>query len=642
MKKKSLILIFLIALFVFPGFCLSQSSNKNSIRLFKKAKTAYISHENEKAEKLLKKIIKNDSVFIEAWLLLGDIYLDSKKTDDAIKAYQKAIAIDAGFFPGACMIVGNIDYSNGKFEKAIKNFIKFLSLENISEQEKVLAENKLGKAQFALHLFTHPVLFDPQNLGDSINTEFDEYINSFSISESELFFTKKIPSRNFTKERPVFDEKLCYSNKTDSIWNKAEKFENFSDNIGNFVALCLSPDGRYLFFSGCHLNDGFGSCDLYYSKKSGSKWEQPINLGNTVNSSAWESQPSFSSDGKTLYFASNRKGGKGSSDIWKTEIKNGTWSKPVNLGDSINTEKEEMSPFIHFDNQTLYFSSKGHPGMGEADLFVSRKNEYGKWQKPKNLGYPINTIFDEINIIINSKGNKAYISSDLPGGKGKFDIYQFDFYEEVRPENVSYIKGVVFDDETQKPLEANFELIELSKSETVVNSFSDPENGEFLVVLPTGKQYALNVSKENYLFYSDHFQLSDENLSLEPIVKNIPLKPIKAEAAIVLKNIFYETDKYQLKETSKAELEKLIDFLKNNKNVRIEISGHTDNSGTVKHNQTLSEKRAKSVYNYLIENEINKYRLESQGYGSSKPVDTNKTKEGKANNRRTEVKVVGC
>ncbi len=642
MKTKSLILIFLIALLIFPDFGFSQSSNKNSTKLFKKAKTAYISNDTEKAEKLLQRIIKKDSVFIEAWLLLGDIYLDSKKTDDAILAYEKAIAIDPKFFPGACQIVGDIEYSNGRFEKAIEYFKTFLSLENISERARILVEAKLEKAQFALHLFTHPVPFDPQNLGDSINTEFDEYINSFSISESELFFTKKQPSKNFTKERPVFDEKLCYSNKTDSIWNKAEKFENFSDNNENFVALCLSPDGRYLFFSGCYLNDGFGSCDLYYSKKSGNNWEQPVNLGNTVNSSAWESQPSFSSDGKTLYFASNRKGGKGSSDIWKTEIKNGFWEKPVNLGDSINTKKAEMSPFIHFDNQTLYFSSKGHPGMGEADLFVSRKDENGKWQKPKNLGYPINTIFDEINIFINSGGNKAYISSDLPGGKGKFDIYEFDFYEEVRPENVSYIKGVVFDDETKIPLEANFELIELSKSETVVNSFSDPENGEFLVVLPTGKQYALNISKENYLFYSDHFQLSDENLSLEPIVKNIPLKPINTGATIVLKNIFYETDKYQLKETSKAELKKLIDFLKNNKKVRIEISGHTDNSGTVKHNQTLSEKRAKSVYNYLTKNGINKNRLESKGYGSSKPVDTNQTEEGKANNRRTEIKVAGC
>ena len=641
MKKKYLIIIFIIALIVFPNFGFSQISNNKNARHFAKAKTAYISNDTEKAKKLLKKIIKKDSVFVEAWLLLGDIYLDTKNTDEAVIAYEKAISIDAGFFPSACRIVGDIEYSNGRFEKAIENFETFLSLENISPQAKNSVQVKLKKSQFAQYLFSHPVQFNPVNFGDSINTEFDEYINSFSINESELFFTKKQPSKNYTKEHPVFDEKICYSNKTDSIWNKAKIFDKFSVESGSIGALCLSPDLRYLFFSGCHLNDGFGSCDLYYSKKSGDGWQKPVNLGNFVNSNSWESQPCFSSDGKTLYFASNRTGGKGSSDIWKTEIINDKWSKPVNLGDSINTKKAEMSPFIHFDNQTLYFSSKGHPGMGKADLFVSRKDENGNWQKPKNLGYPINTIFDEINIVINANGKTAYISSDLPGGKGKFDIYQFDFYEEVRSKKVSYIKGVVFDYETKKPLEANFELIELSKSEIVVNSFSDPENGKFLVVLPTGKQYALNVSKSNYLFYSDHFQLSDEYFSLEPIVKNIPLKPIKAGATIVLKNIFYKTDKYLLKKTSKTELNILIEFLNLNKNVKLEISGHTDNTGSKEHNITLSKNRAKSVYDYLIENGINADRLESTGFGYSKPVDTNQTEEGKANNRRTEIKVLG-
>ena len=594
------------------------------------------------SKKYLNKIIKKDSVYVEAWLLLGDIYLDLKKPDDAVIAYKKAISVNAGFFPGAFIIVGDIKYSNSEFEKSTEYYEKFLSLENISDQAKKSVQEKLKTSRFAQYLFSHPVPFKPENLGDSINTEFEEYINSFSINESELFFTKKQPSINYTKEHPVFDEKLCYSKKTENTWKKAQIFEEFSVETGSIGALCLSPDGRYLFFSGCHLPDGYGSCDIYYSKKSEDKWKNPVNLGNVVNTKSWESQPCFSSDGKTLYFASNRPGGKGSSDIWKTEVINGKWSKPVNLGDSINTKKAEMSPFIHFDNRTLYFSSKGHPGMGGADLFVSRKDEKGKWQKPKNLGFPINTIFDEINIFVNADGQTAYISSDLPGGKGKFDIYKFDFYEEAQPQKVSYLKGMVYDDETKKPLEANFELIELSKSETVVNSISDPVNGEFLVVLPTGKQYALNVSKENYLFYSDNFQLSDRNESLEAIEKNIPLKPIKHGANIVLKNIFYETDMYQLKETSKTELKKLIEFLNLNKNVKIEISGHTDNTGSTEHNNTLSEKRAKSVLDYLTKNGISKYRLKTKGFGASKPLDTNNTEEGKANNRRTEVTVVGC
>lgn len=638
MDKKLEILIILITLLIFTGFGYSQNISKRSNKLFSKAKTAYISHDIEKAEKLLKRIIKKDSVFTEAWLLLGDINLDSKKIGSALFNYKTAIKIDPEFFPGACQIVGDIEYNNGNFKESINYYSKFLGLKNISQRAGRLVKAKLRKSQFAEYLFLNPVPYNPKNLGDSINSEYDEYINSLSLDGSELFFTKKQPAKNYTLKHPVFDEKLYYSNKTDSIIEKAKIFDKLTEYTGNIGALSLSPDGKYLFFSGCHWKDGFGSCDIYYSKKNGNNWGKPKNLGNKVNTQYWESQPCFSSDGKTLFFASNRKGGMGDSDIWKTEISKGKWSAPINLGDSINTEKSEMSPFIHFDGRTLYFSSKGHPGMGKADLFYSQKNKHGNWQKPKNLGYPVNTIYDEINIIINAKGNIAYISSDLKKGKGKFDIYEFELHEKVRPEKVTYLKGFVYDEETKKPLQAFFELIDLSDSEVIVNSFSDAVNGEFLVALPTGKEYALNVSKKKYLFYSDHFHLSDNNT--DPIIKNIPLKAIKSGAGIVLKNIFFKTDKYKLKKTSIAELNKLLDFLKLNNNVNIEIGGHTDNTGSYEHNKVLSEKRAGSVYDFLTKNGIKKDRLQKKGYGSSVPIDTNTTEEGKANNRRTEIEII--
>ena len=306
---------------------------------------------------------------------------------------------------------------------------------------------------------------------------------------------------------------------------------------------------------------------------------------------------------------------------------------PVDLGDSINTKDTEMAPFIHPDDLTLYFTSNGHPGMGGLDLFYSRKDENGFWGKPVNMGYPINTYADEITLVVNAGGDLAYISSDKLGGKGKQDIYSFKLYKEAQPLKVTYFKGIVFNKETKKRLEAKFELIDLTSGKVVIESRSDPVNGEFLVALPTNKDYALNVSKTGYLFYSDHFALKGENSKARPFIRDIPLQEIGIGETVVLKNIFFDTDKYELKPESRSELENLINLLQTNGKIRIEISGHTDNAGTAVYNLTLSKNRAKAVYDYLVEYGISAGRLSYEGYGLTKPIDTNETEQGRANNR---------
>ncbi|NQV03656.1 MAG: OmpA family protein, partial [Bacteroidia bacterium] len=353
-------------------------------------------------------------------------------------------------------------------------------------------------------------------------------------------------------------------------------------------------------------------------------------------------QPSFSSDGKTLYFASKRSGGKGSSDIWKSELlPTGDWTPPANLGDSVNTTGEEQNPFIHPDDQTLYFASKGHEGMGGLDLFFTRRNPDDSWQAPVNLGYPINTHADEITLIVNSTGDVAYISSDKFGGKGRQDIYSFPLYKEAQPNPVTYLKGIVFDKESGNRLQAYFELTNLERNEVAVQSTSDPIDGSFLVCLSTNRDYALNVSREGYLFYSDNFSLTGIRDQAKPFLKNIPLQPIKVGETVVLKNIFFDTDKYDLKPISYIELEKLLQLLKTNPSIKIEISGHTDIRGSEEHNLELSKNRAKAVLEFLVNNGISYDRLTYDGYGFSMPIDTNETEEGRANNRRTEFRIVG-
>jgi outer membrane protein OmpA-like peptidoglycan-associated protein len=367
-----------------------------------------------------------------------------------------------------------------------------------------------------------------------------------------------------------------------------------------------------------------------------------MNLGTDINSKTWETQPSFSADGKTLYYIRRvkEKNGNTHSDIFVSELgEDGYWKSPNRLPDYINTQKNEESVFIHPDGQTLYFASNGHPGMGGLDIYITRRTENGEWGLPINIGYPINTFKNENSILISPDGKKAYFASDREGGFGGLDLYEFELPKSIQPQAVSYLAGKVIDAETRQPLGSKFELYNLENEALVVSSFSDQENGKFLVALPLAKNYALNVSKPGYLFHSENFTLKEKRED-KPYTKNIELKRIKVGEKVILKNIFYATSKFNLLDESKSELKKLVDFLTKNSAIKIELGGHTDNVGSVALNQELSNNRAKEVYQYLVSNGIKAGRLSYKGFGANEPVATNDTEEGRAQNRRTEFKVI--
>ena len=421
---------------------------------------------------------------------------------------------------------------------------------------------------------------------------------------------------------------------------------------GNEGAPSLSADGQILFFVACQENaagayaggrKGYGSCDIFYSEKVGENWSKPYNVGGIINTNQYETQPSFSADGRSLYFISARPGGYGETDIYVSTLRaDGSWGPPKNLGPKINTPGKEETVFIHPDGKTLYFGSNGHIGMGELDLYVSRMNEKGEWGEPVNLGYPINSYGDENSIIVGASGEIAYLASNRAGGKGGLDLYQFNLYEAARPGKVTYAKGKVYDAVTKAPLGAHFELIDLETGKPVVESDANSGNGEFLVSLPVDKNYALNVSQSGYLFYSENFSLKELTDKSKPYMMDVPMEPIDTGHVIVLNNVFFETGKFDLKPESKAELDKLAAFLMVNKTMRGEISGHTDNVGDKKMNMTLSQNRAKAVYDYLtVQGKIDSKRLTYKGYGDTKPKVKNDSDENRALNRRTEFKVTG-
>ena len=636
-----MIVLLSTTIFAQPGGKLTTKSKK-AIKFYENATRHYDNYNNLGCIEEVNKAIAEDPKFIEAYYLLASTYSDLKQTQDAISVYEKAISIDEEFYPGAFYLVASLQLSIGKYENAGNNFQKFLKFKGESPIKQKGAIKGLEVVQFALEQLNNPVPFEMINMGKNINSENDEYLPAITADEQTLIITVRRPKDEQTVSQATkLEEDFYFSNKINGEWNKAEPVGPPLNTHGNEGAQCISPDGQYIYYTACNRAEGRGSCDIYFSRKIGNTWSTPENLGEPINTSSWESQPSISSDGKTLYFASSREGGKGNIDIWKSILdESGKFGVPINLGDSINTRYNEMSPFLHPDNQTLYFSSDGMLGMGGKDIYYSRKNKDGEWTKPINIGYPINTFADEINLLVNAKGDLAYFSSDKPGGFGKYDLYSFELYQKARPQMVSYMKGKVYDAETLRKLDAKFELLNLETGEIVAQSKANPVSGEFLVCLPVGKSYALNVSKDGYLFYSENIALEGIHSEIKPFIKDVPLKPIKVGEIVVLRNIFFETDKFELKNESKVELNKLIDLLKLNKSLKIEISGHTDNVGNEKYNFTLSENRAKTVYEYLSNNGILKTRLTFKGYGWSKPIENNDTENGRANNRRTEFKVI--
>lgn len=636
MNKFKLLITSILLLITFSSF---SQENKKAERMFNDAIKLYQKKHYSEAIKKLDDILEIIPNSPKALMLKGDIYNDFGDFQKAVEEYKKSYNSDPNFYPATTYIIGDVYFKNQDYKNAKIFYNKYLM--NGSPRKELVDKinSMIPICNFRDSLMQNPVNCKIRNLGSNVNSPGYEYVNAVSLDESLMYFTRK--DANINSNENIFTANSAVNEAGERNWGSVKEIGKPISTDGNEGALCVSPDGTVIILTICNRRDTYGSCDLYFSNKLIDGWSEPINLGPDVNTKQWESQPTFAADGKTLYFVSNRSGGFGGSDIYMSKMdEKGYWSRPENLGPNINTSADEMSPFIHSDQKTLYFSSKGHLGMGGADLFVSKIGKDGKWQKPTNLGYPINTKDDEINLLLNASGTQAYISSQREDTKGFTDIYTFDLPQSVRPEFMAFIKGKVFDKETFKPLWAKFEILDMTQDSVIISSWSDPTNGEFIMSLPVDKNYALNVSCKGYLFYSHSFSLENYKKQNKTEILEIPMQAIKIGESVTLKNIFFATNKSELLPESRAELNKLVKFLKSMTDITIEISGHTDNVGTDAYNNVLSNDRANAVYNYLINNGIPSERLSYKGYGKTKPIDTNDTEEGRANNRRTEFKII--
>ena len=613
------------------------TSSKSAIKAYNAGYDRYSRRQYQEAVANLKNAVRIDANFIEAHILMAECYLETKEPEQAKASFLKCVAINPDFFPPVYYSLAEIEFDADEFEEANRHLELYLTYSKQKPALRAKSEKLLQNSRFAAQAVKNPVSFQPENLG--LDFEYDQYWPSLSVDETTLIFTALIPKN---PDNPAVvgnrQEDFFASDFRDGKWSKPRNLGSPLNTPDNEGAQTISADASAMYFTACNRSDGKGGCDIYYSEKRNGLWTRPRNLGEPINTSAKETQPSISADGRTLYFVSTRGGGKGGQDIWMSTLDNeGRWGKPVNLED-VNTPGDESSPFIHLDGCTLYFASDGWPGMGQYDLFVTRKDSAGRWSTPENLGYPINSKYNEEGMIVNARGDRAYYSSDRGDGHVR-NIFTFELYPAARPQPVSYMKGKVYDAKYLKPIKALFELIDLTTADKVATAYSDSVNGEFLVCIPSGKDYALNIKCKGYLFFSEHFTMTGGTYR-EPYLKDIPLRRIQPGEKVILKNIFFDFASAKLLDESKAELQQLAQFLRDNPTVKIRITGHTDNLGAQTYNLELSQSRARAVANYLLNEGVTMNRVSYKGMGASEPVAGNDTEEGRAQNRRTELLIV--
>ena len=627
------LLNFLFALLIcFSAQAQETAGSRKSAKLYREAKSKIAVQEFSAARVLLEEALLIDETFVEAWIQLGDVLIAQDDKEAAIEAYCKSIPLAPRFSFPMYYRLALAEHSTAQYSEALQHIRKYLSSRKISEKYRKKANRIKKSCEFSIAAMKNPVSFDPDNLGDAINTLADEYLPALSADGSTLIFTRS------ARINGVRNEDFYLSTNDTDEWLEAENLGAPINTDQNEGAQCITADGKTIYFTACSRDDSYGRCDIYESHFKNEKWTEPENLGDNINTEHWESQPAISADGRQLFFVSNRPSGRGGKDIWVSyKNKKGNWTRARNLGKEINTSRDDISPFLHWDNQTLYFASKGYVGMGGFDIFLSRLDETGAWSAVKNIGYPINSPSDENSLIVAKDGRTAYFaSSHFMETRSDLDLYTFQLPIESRAFEVAYVQGKVIDGDSKKALKAIVEVVDLASARAYKSSVSDAD-GNYMLCLPSDRTYALTISKKGYLFYSENVQMKQKG-SIE--LRDFELQKLAEGEQVRLDNIFFELDSYELKDESVIELNMIIKFLESNPFLVIEIGGHTDNSGSKDYNLELSNERAKSLRKALVDRGIKPESVLFKGYGMSKPLNDNSSEGKRAVNRRTELTII--
>lgn len=606
--------------------------------------------------------------------LTGICYLKTAEPRKALKYLDNAYFNYSGLSPDIEYWLGRAYQYNYKFDDAVDNYENYR--ESLTSKQYKKLQYKINKrieeCESGKKLMNNPVRCFVDNLGNGVNTGAPEYSPVFFLKDSLLYFTSRRENTTGGKKNPynrMFYEDVYLSKFKNGRWGKAQQLEYPINTKHNDAVTDISPEGREL----CIYRGYKGNGDLYNSQYKGDYWAKPGKMRRINKGSFRESSVSVSRDSMVLYFISNRKGGQGRQDIWVSyRTQDGRkWQTPENLGPVVNTKYNEETVEISSDGRDLYFSSKGHNSMGGYDVFRTHRNDDGTWTEPENIGYPINTPGDDVFFMLTPNEHFGYYASDREGGYGDKDIYEIVFLGHEKPiliskENpnnliayfaepvsetdiektvnikviqLSTVKGIVTDALSGEPIKATLELVDNATGEVVKVVESYASTGAYSVPLPPGKDYALTAGAPDYFFHSENFIIADTSTH-EVIRKDIQLQPMGVGAKIVLNNVFFSTGKATLRPESFSELNRLAELLVKYKNVRVEISGHTDSQGSEGFNQKLSQRRAQSVVDYILTRGVNLAQIVAVGYGESQPRADNNTRAGRQLNRRVEAKIL--
>ncbi len=606
--------------------------------------------------------------------LIGISYLKTTKPSEALKFLENANFIYGYVTKDILFWLAKAKQQNYKFNEAIKDYEDYFNSLPAKEmqRQKATIDKCIEECETGIKLMNNPVRCFVDNLGEGVNTSAPEYSPVFFFEDSVLYFTSRRENTTGGKKNPysrMYYEDAYISNFKNGKWQDAEQMEMPINTKHNDAVVDISPEGRELCIYRGHKGEG----DLFNSQFKKDYWEKPGKMKRINKGKYRESSVSVTKDSMTIYFISDRNGGQGRQDIWMSQktIDGSKWQKPLNLGYVVNSKYDEETVEISSDGKNLYFSSKGHNTIGGYDVFVTHKNDDGTWTEPKNIGYPINTPGDDVFFMLTPNEKFGYYSSDRADSFGDKDLYQVVFLGPEKPTHVSegnpndliayfteptnesdiekpvniqviqlsLVKGIVTDAYSGSPIKASLELVDNATGELVKIVESYASTGAYTVPLPPGKDYALTAGAPDYFFHSENFVISDTSIH-EVIRKDIQLQPMGVGAKIVLNNVFFDSGKAILRPESYAELNRLTQILVKYKNIRVEISGHTDSQGSEISNQSLSQRRAQSVVDYILTQGVNLAQIVAVGYGESQPRADNVTASGRQLNRRVEAKIL--
>ncbi|MCU0399471.1 MAG: OmpA family protein [Algoriphagus sp.] len=612
-----------------------------AIKLFQEGEELTALKKYEDALVSYKSAIAREASFLEAYVKASQVLMTLGRLEEAEKIglQGKAKLTGKNAKPNNLADFGwlftNLYLKQGKFKEAYLQFQEVDSLFDegfkkslyyVQMREKMsFLHDQLGKTQD----IQKEILLSPLN-------EFQlQYFPVLTADGEQILFTKRDGTGNFDKE-DIYTAFLTNA----GGWTKPQSIAQTINSTYNEGTCSITADGNILIYTSCDAPDSQGSCDLYVAYRINGAWQRPTNMGSKVNSRSWESQPSLSADGRVLFFSSNRKGGFGGNDIWYTvRQSDGNWSEAKNLGSIVNTQKDEISPFMFFNNEILFFASDGHQGFGGMDIFLSRVKN-GVFNSPENLGLPINDHLDQVALFITAKKDYAYYTelNTSEGTKDRSLLYRFKFPQGIYiGENLTVTEGKVFNAKTGQPISATLSLVSLTNDSTLYQFQSDGKTGEFMMLYPDKPISGLYVEKQGYL--PKIYNVERDKIKNVKDLK-VELVPLSAGEEFVFENVFFDFNKYDLKQESLSSMKRLQKFLQENPNVNILISGHTDNVGSTSYNQTLSLQRAQSVQQFLVKGGLHPGRVLVEGKGDKEPMVPNTTSENQALNRRITIKIL--